>query len=111
MCIRDSTTLTKLITKFVTSEHESVDQSKATQRKCTVWKTGIIWQNSCGVQAIAKLDDMAILVEVSCLEGKESDCLHLRSKIIEAILQVKQKALGATEMREVQRNLLHVNTL
>ena len=64
-----------------------------------------------GVQAIAKLDDMAILVEVSCLEGKESDYLHLRSKIIEAILQVKQKALGASEMREVQRNLLHVNTL
>ena len=39
-----------------------------------------------------KLDDMAILVEVSCSEGKESDCLHVRSKIIET--------LRATEMRE-----------
>ena len=95
------TMLTKVITKFVASEHEIMDQSKATQRKCTVWKTGIIWQNSCGVQAIVKVDDMAILVEVGCLEGKESDCLHLRSKIIETILQVKQKTLGATEMREV----------
>ena len=93
------TMLTKLITEFLTLECENVHQSKATQRMCTVWKTGIQWQNSYGIQAVVKVVDITVLVEVGCLERRE-DCLHYRSKLIEAIVQVKQKSLGATEMRE-----------
>ena len=81
---------------------ESEDHSIVIQRECNVWKNGIHWQSSDGVEAIVEVVEQstAVVVVMGCLKGRERECIYHRSRLIQAILLTKEEFIGAVEMRE-----------
>ena len=63
------------------------------ERKCTVWKSGIHWQTTDGVEALVEVvnQNKSVVALVGSLPGKEMACVHLRSKLIQEILKVKKE--------------------
>ena len=58
-----------------------------------MWKGGIHWQNRDGVEAIVEVveQNTAVTVVMGCLEGREVECVGLRSELIQAILVTKER--------------------
>ena len=55
----------------------------AIQRECDVWKNGICWHNRSGVGALVEVvQSKTVNVLLRCLNGRETECIHLRSAII-----------------------------
>ena len=95
------TVIIQLISRFI------CEQATPTQRitTCTVWKTGIQWRNSSGIQAFVKFVEQhcTVIVEVGS-QLNEAECLHYRSKIIEMIIETKKKVLEAVKIEETSIN-------
>ena len=88
---------------------EKVEEDKACpvlQRRCSVWKNGIHWQNRDGVEAIVEVveQNTAVTVMIGCLKERELACTKLRSEVIRTVLEVKDRFCGAVELRE---SLIH----
>ena len=88
---------------------KTAEQDKACpvlQRRCNVWKAGIHWQNRDGVEAIVEVveQNTAVTVVMGCLEGREVECAGLRSELIRAILNTKERVCAAVELTE---SLIH----
>ena len=72
------------------------------QRLCSIWKSGIHWQND-GVEAIVEIVEQstAVVVVVRCWEETDSfKCIKLRSAIIQTILRTQQELVGALSVEE-----------
>lgn len=76
------------------------------KRRFIVWKNGIYWENLDGVEAIVESIDtnQGVMVMLGCPEGKEMECVQLRSDIIRMIFEAKQQFSAAVEMTE---NFVH----
>ena len=93
------TVIIQLVTRFLISDCE---QATSAQRICTVWKTGMQWQNSSGILALVKFVEQhfTVMVEVGSQRENKSECLLYRGKIIETLLYVKDKVLRAVEIKQ-----------
>ena len=68
-----------------TSDHLSI------QRKCNVWKDGMSWISRDGINVLVELSNSnRLTVLLGSRIGYELDAVHLRSKIISAVLKVKK---------------------
>ena len=74
------------------------------QRKCIFWKNGIYWSNRDGVKALVEIRDppqmRKVVVMLCCLEGKEMDCAHLRSTIIQLVLRAKEQLCSSVQTKQ-----------
>ena len=74
------------------------------QRKCIFWKNGIYWSNRDGVKALVEIRDppqmREVVVMLCCLEGKEIDCAHLRSTIIQLVLRAKEQFCATVQTKQ-----------
>ena len=63
------------------------------RREFDVWKCGICWHTRNGVGALIEMDKSGKVVTVllRCLEGREVECIHLRSAIIHKVLCAREK--------------------
>ena len=61
------------------------------QRKCSIWKNGILWGDRSGTEALVEVVEGSrrINVMVRCLIGNEVECVHLRSALMQRILSAK----------------------
>ena len=84
----------KLMRSFINSNSK---QATSAQRICTVWKTGIQWQNCNGIQVFVKVVEQHCTVVVEVGSPKENGTEMLCSEIRQIILDAKDKALGAIE--------------
>ena len=93
------TSIIRLMLRFINLKCE---QTTSAQRICTVWKAGMQWQNGSGIQAFVKFVEQhfTVMVEVGSLKENETECLLYRSKIRQAILDAKDKFLGAVDIEE-----------
>ena len=74
------------------------------QRKCKFWRNGIYWSNPDGVKALVEISDppqmREVVVMLCCLEGKEMDCAHLRSTIIQLALKAKEQFCSSVQTKQ-----------
>ena len=60
-----------------------------------IWKNGIYWDTQEGVKALVEIrnppQNREVVVMLRCMSGKEVECAHLRSTIIQMVLKAKQK--------------------
>ena len=66
------------------------------RRKCTVWKSGIYWSNSDGIEVFMEIrhppQNKEVLVMLRCRSGQDVvECACLRSTIIQMVLKAKKK--------------------
>ena len=71
----------------------SSPQLPTIQRKCSIWKNGILWGNRSGTEALVEVVEGSrrINVMVRCLIGKEVECVRLRSALVQGILSAKDE--------------------
>ena len=74
------------------------------QRKCIFWKNGIYWCNRKGVKALVEIRDppqmREVVVMLCSLAGKEMDCAHLRSTIIQLALRAKEQFCSSVQTKQ-----------
>ena len=71
-------------------------------RSCSVWKHGISWWNTDGVETIMEvgLQCRWVAVMMRCPETQKVQCTELRSKVITIVLKVKQDFCPVITMNE-----------
>ena len=76
------------------------------KRRFIVWKNGIYWENLDEVEVIVESIDtnQGVMVMLGCPQGKEIQCMQLRSDIIRMIFEAKEQFSAAVEMTE---NFVH----
>ena len=76
------------------------------RRECNIWKNGIHWQNTMGVETIVEVveQNTAVLVTMGCSERSMIKCIQLCSAVIQTILSTKDQFSGAVKAEE---GLLH----
>ena len=74
------------------------------QRKCFIWRNGILWGSREGVQALVEIRDppqnKEVVVMLRCWSGQEMECARLRSTIIQMVLGAKEKLCPKVPMKE-----------
>ena len=72
------------------------------RRKCSVWKHGIGWLNWMPIETVVEvgLQCQSVIVMMRCPEGKEAECVQLRSEVIQKVLEVKDEHCKAVKMSE-----------
>ena len=63
----------------------------ALKRRCDVWKNGIHWSTTEGVEILVEfLEEMSIvLVLIRCLKGQELEAVHTRSSVLKKVWETK----------------------
>ena len=62
------------------------------QRKCCIWKNGIQWGDRSGTEALVLVEgSRRVNVMVRCFKGQEMECIHLRSLLIQKVLDAKDQ--------------------
>ena len=95
--------LIKLLTKFTASNCEStdVDLGLLAQPMCSVWKTGIQWQTSTGVQLKTEVTDSSVSVVVGCLNKlNQNACKDYCTEIVKVLREIAKQRLQAVELKE-----------
>ena len=74
------------------------------QRKCIFWKNGIYWCNRKGVKALVEIRDppqmREVVVMLCSLAGRERECAHLRSTIIQLALRAKEQFCSSVQTKQ-----------
>ena len=78
------------------------EDSLSLRRKCSVWKHGIAWLNRVQIETVVEvgLQYQSVIVMMRCPKGKEAECAHLRSEVIQKILEAKDEQCKAVKMSE-----------
>ena len=64
----------------------------ALQRKCVVWKNGISWAGTSGVEALVEvIAQRRVNVILRCLKGREVACMRIRSTIIQKVRSAREE--------------------
>ena len=89
--------------------HE-VQTSPVLERRCCVWKNGICWLNRKGVETTVEVTEQNTVVSltISCLTGREMDCVKHRSQVIKCILETREELSPVVTMKE---SLIHPGSL
>ena len=76
------------------SNYPTDDEMPAIKRVCSVWKKGICWTCTGGVEAIVELLEqnqvVAVMVRSYRKAVNEIKCIHLRSQIMKKVFQAKE---------------------
>ena len=90
--------------------HEVVQTSPVLERRCCVWKNGICWLNRKGVETAVEVTEQSTVVSltISCLTGREMECVKHRSQVIKCILETREELSPVVTMRE---SLIHPGCL
>ena len=72
------------------------------RRKCSVWKQGIGWLNWVPIETVVEvgLQHQSVIVMMRCPNGKEAECVQLRSEVIQKILEAKDEHCKSVKMSE-----------
>ena len=74
------------------------------QRRCSIWKNGIYWGSREGVEALVEISDppqnKEVMVMLRCQSGREVECAHLRSTVIQMVLDAKEKLCHKVPTKE-----------
>ena len=75
--------------------HE-VQTSPVLERRCCVWTNGICWLNRKGVETTVEVTEQSTVVSltISCLTGREMECVKHRSQVIKCILETSKEELS-----------------
>ena len=75
----------------------------AIQRKCSIWKNGILWGDRSGTEALVEVPDARKRVNVMlrCSNGKALDCVRLRSSLIRKIVSAKNELCSGVPTNEL----------
>ena len=89
--------------------HE-VQTSPVLERRCCVWTNGICWLNRKGVETTVEMTEQSTVVSltISCLTGREMECVKHRSQVIKCILETKEELSPVVTMKE---SLIHPGCL
>ena len=68
-------------------------QGNFLDRKCIIWKNGIFWGTTDGVEALVELieQNTVVVVLIRCLNGHEMSAVKLRADVISKVLAVQAK--------------------
>ena len=70
-------------------------------RRCHMWKNGISWQDTNGVNTVFEMKDMkTATLRMTCMEGREIHCVRLRTKLIRAIIKAKNEFCSHIHVEE-----------
>ena len=73
-------------------EIPSSDDVPALQRKCKVWKNGLSWAGTSGVEALVEVvAQRRVNVILRCLKGREVACSRIRSTIIQKVRSAREE--------------------
>ena len=76
----------------------------AIQRRCSIWKNGILWLNEDGIDVLVEMrqQNQVIAVMIRCDEVSETriECIHLRSLVIQKILKMKEEFCSKVSTKE-----------
>ena len=91
------------------STHE-VQTSPVLERRCCVWTNGICWLNRKGVETTVEVTEQSTVVSltISCLTGREMECVMHRRQVIECILETREELSPVVTMKE---SLIHPGCL
>ena len=72
------------------------------QRKCTIWKNGILWIDDDKITTVVELIDRNrwVLVAMSCSEDRPVEHAKLRSALISLVRQLQQERYSSLEVGE-----------
>ena len=90
-------------------ECELVLEAPVIQKICKLWKTGIGWSGHVGDVLVELVEKRALVVVVSCLEGRRAEMMRLVSRLVHDILMIKGETCGNISVREslVPKDLIH----
>ena len=81
-----------------------VDEMPAIRRKCSIWKRGICWINTRGVETLVEVveQNQAVVVMIRCMNKIRSkvECIRLRSSVIQEVLKAKEEFCPRLEIVE-----------
>ena len=67
----------------------------AIQRRCSIWKNGILWLNADGIEVLVEMrqQNQVVAVMMRCDEVSETriECIYLWSSVIQKILKMKEE--------------------
>ena len=95
--------LIKMITDFLASNDAStdVDLSLLAQPMCSVWKTGIQWQTSMGMQIRIEVRDTCVSAVTGCQNKLNWEvCKVYCTNIVKELREIAKQMLGAVELKE-----------
>ena len=95
--------LIKMLTKFITSNCESrdVDLGLLAQPMCSVWKTGIQWQTSTGVQIKIEVTDTCLSAIIGYLNQLNRNvCKNYCTDVVKVLCEIAKQTLQAVELKE-----------
>ena len=60
---------------------------------CSIWKNGISWLNADGIEVVVEMreQNQVVAVMMRCIGRSTTECIHLRSSIIQKILLAKNR--------------------
>ena len=78
------------------------EDSLALCRKCSVWKHGIAWLNGTPIETVVEvgLEYQSVIVMMRYPKSKETNCLQLRSEVIQKVLEAKDGHCKTVKMFE-----------
>ena len=84
--------------------------SPVLERRCFVWKNGICWLSRKGVETMAEVieQNTAVFLMISCLQGREMECIEHRGQVIKCILKTKEELCPVVTMKEF---MIHLSCL
>ena len=70
--------------------------------RCTIWSTGILWDDEDGVQTLVKLLDnsQSVILLMSCQEKLEHNMIPLRRRVITDILSIREEICPSVHVKE-----------
>ena len=86
-----------------------VDEAPVIQKLCKLWNTGIGWSGSDGCVLVEQVEKKALVVLVSCVEGRKAEMMRLLSRLVHDILMIKDETCGNMSVCEslVPKELVH----
>ena len=70
--------------------------------RCTIWSTGILWNDEDGVESLVELVDnsQSVILLMSCLEKLEKNMIPLRRRVITDILSIREEICPSVYVKE-----------
>ena len=87
-----------------------VDEAPVIQKLCKLWNTGICWSGCVSHHVLVEqVEKRALVVLVSCMEGRKAEMMRLLSRLVHDILLIKDETCGNMSVCEslVPKELIH----
>ena len=87
---------------FNPGKHDFLQDAPVLCRRCVVWKQGIAWQTTAGVEIVMEMDVQCqwLVILMRCLKGTEEKCIHLCSSVLHKVRTAKEAMCPSVQMTE-----------